>query len=88
MAGFAGLESIFYNGFLSLVGEPIFLGFIILALFLGWVMVAGFRLDAKLLGIVPALILAAAFMPAVMLLIGGLVIAGILYYALMKFMRR
>ena len=88
MAGFGGLEGIFYNGAMSLVGDKIFLGFIVLALLVGWVMVAGFRLDAKLLGIVPALILAAVFMPAFVLLLGGLAIAGILYYALMKFMRR
>jgi hypothetical protein len=88
MAGFSGIEAIFYNGFLSLVGEPIFMGFVVLALIGGWVMVAGMRLDAKLLGVVPAIILAAAFMPALVLLIGGLAMAGILYYALMKFMRR
>jgi len=88
MAGFSGLETIFYNGFLSLVGDQIFLGFIVLALIVGWVMVAGFRLDAKLLGIVPAIILASVFMPSFVLLLGGLAIAGILYYAFMKFMRR
>lgn len=88
MAGFGGLESIFYNGAMALVGDQIFLGFIVLALLVGWVMVAGFRLDAKLLGIVPALILASVFMPAFVLLLGGLAISGILYYAIMKFMRR
>jgi hypothetical protein len=87
MAGFSGLEAIFYNGALSLVGDPIFLGFIVLALLGGWVMVAGFRLDAKLLGIVPAIILAVAFIP-ILYLLGGLAMALILYYALMKFMRR
>lgn len=86
--GFAGIESIFYNGFLSLVGEPIFMGMLVLALIGGWVMVAGMRLDAKLLGIVPAVILAAAFMPALLLLIGGLMMAGLLYFALMKILRR
>jgi len=86
--GFESIEAVFYNGFVSLVGEPIFLGFIVLALFVGWVMVAGFRLDAKLLGIVPALILASVFMPSFVLLLDGLAVAGILYYALMKFMRR
>jgi hypothetical protein len=88
MAGFSALEAIIYNGALSLVGEPIFLGFMVLALLVGWVMVAGFRLDAKLLGIVPAIILAAVFMPAWVLLLGGLGMAAIFYYALMKFMRR
>ena len=88
MAGFSALEAVFYNGMLSLVGEPILIGFVVLALFAGWVMVAGFRLDAKLLGIVPAIILASVFMPAFALLLGGLALAGIVYYALMKFMRR
>lgn len=88
MAGLGGLETVMYNGMLSLVGEPIFIGFVILAVIAGWVMVAGFRLDAKLLGIVPAIILAAAFIPPFMLLLGGLGIAAVLYYALMKFMRR
>jgi hypothetical protein len=88
MAGFSSIEAIFYNGMLSLVGEPILMGFIVLALFVGWVMVAGFRLDAKLLGIVPAIILATVFMPPFALLLGGLALAGIAYYALMKITRR
>lgn len=90
MAGFQSIEAIFYNGMLSLVGEPILMGFIVLALIIGWVMVAGFRLDAKLLGIVPAIILASAIggVPGFFLLIGGLGMAGLLYYAFMKFMRK
>jgi predicted membrane protein len=88
MAGFAGLEAVVYNGMLSLVGEPIFLGFLVLSLFGLWVMVASFRLDAKMLGIVPAIIMAAAFMPIFVLVLGGLALGGILYFGVMKFMRR
>jgi hypothetical protein len=83
MAGFSTIENTVATGMLSLVGDPIFLGFFVAIFFAAFVMLQGLRLDGKLLGIGAGLILAAAFIPGFIIII-GLGMAFILYKALMK----
>ncbi len=61
--GFGGLESLIYSGAMSTVGDPTFLGLLILGFFIGFVYLQGTRMDVKLMVIVPAMFLAVSFLP-------------------------
>jgi hypothetical protein len=78
------LEQIFADGFIGLVGDPVFLGLMIIGFFGAMVFVQGTRLDGKLAVFVPAFILSMVFVPflAVFFALG---ISTILYFAFTKF---
>jgi len=85
MSGLQPLENWMGDGFATVIGDPIFMGLMILGFFFGFVMLQGTRLDAKLLVLVPVALLAAPFFPAqVFMILLGLACAFILYLALAK----
>lgn len=63
MAGLETLEAQIGAGVVAIVGDPSFIGIIILGLFTGIVVVQNQRGDGKALGIMGAAILASHFMP-------------------------
>lgn len=83
MVGFAALEALVYNGSMQIFGDPIFAGLLTAIFFGGFVFVQGQKLDGKLLGIGAGLILASAFIPGFIILV-GLGFAFVLYKGLMK----
>jgi hypothetical protein len=82
------LEQAIYEGALTAVGDPIFLGFLVFGFFLGFVVLQGQNLTGKMVILVPAGILALAFMPNWVSILFGLVCGGILYLAINKFITR
>ncbi len=70
MTGFYDLEAFIGNGMGQVVGDPIFLGLLVLGFLGGFVLLQNTRFDAKLLVIVPAMLLAMAFIPILPLLFG------------------
>jgi len=84
----AGFEALIYQGALSAVGDPIFLGFLVFGFFLGFAMMQGQKFAGMILITVPAGILALAFFPSYMVLIFGVVLGFILAIALNKLITR
>lgn len=85
--GVIPLESYIADGFAQTVGDPIFLGILVIVWFLGFTIMQGTRIDAKLVIMVPALLLATAFIPFLGILI-SLVFAALIYLAIMKLTNR
>lgn len=85
--GFHPFETMIWQAFLDSVGDPVWLGLLIVTFFTAFVMLQGTRLDGKILVIVPALLLAAAFIPIITIVI-GFGIGGLVFYAIMRFMNR
>lgn len=81
------LETIMADGFMQVVGDPLFLGIIILGFFGALAMIQGTKLDGKLVIIVPAFILALSFFPPFIVLLFALALAVILFHAFNKFTR-
>lgn len=73
------IEGLMYNGMLEAVGDPIYIGLLVLAFFVGFVILQNTSLPLKLLISVGAVFLASAFIPFFGLLIG--LIAGVILYA-------
>jgi len=87
MTGFSFLEQLIYQGFMTMVGDPLFLGFLVLGFFGTFVMLQGTRIDHKLAILVPAFILAMAvglsspnFVVLVILMLSGILAAAILKF--------
>jgi len=59
--GFGPLESTIYSSCMSIVGDPTYLGLLVLGFFVGFVFLQGTRMDVKIMVIVPALFLAMSF---------------------------
>jgi hypothetical protein len=78
-----GLETMFSDGFTNTVGDPIFLGLILVGFLGAFVMLQGLRLDGKMLILVPALLLASAFIPFLPVLL-GLALGFVLWLAISK----
>ena len=83
MAGLQVIENIIGSGLMLILGNAAFIGVMVIAFFGGWVLLSNTRADVKVLIIFPALILAAAFWPPLLLAyaLGFMVIVG---WALMK----
>lgn len=85
---FTAIEEMVYNSWLTMAGDQSFIAFLIFGVFAAFVMLQNTRLDVKVLVLVPAFILASAFAPRLAIVIGGLVMGGILFFALMKLSRQ
>ncbi len=81
--GFQPLEEIFFNGMLSAVGNPMWLGFLVVGFFLGFVIFQGTRLDVKIFAMTAALILGGIYSPFIPLF-GFLGLGIILYWGIMR----
>lgn len=84
---FQPLEEMIYNGFLNTVGNPLFLGLLVLGVFSAFVLMQNTRTDAKVVILVPAFILASAFISP-LLVLGGLALSVLLYLSVTKMMSR
>lgn len=71
-----------------IVGNPVFIGLLILAFFGALVLLRDVRLEVKILGIGGGFILALAFLPNWLAVLFGLGGALIIYLALMKVITR
>ena len=87
MAGLQVIENIIGGGLMMILGNSALIGVLVLAFFGGWVLLANTRADVKALVIFPALILAAALWPPLLLLyaLGFMLIVG---WAFMKAINR
>lgn len=83
MAGLQVIENIIGNGLMLILGNSALIGVLVLSFFGGWVILANTRADVKVLIIFPALVMAAAFWPPLLIVyvFGFMVIVG---WALMK----
>ncbi|MDD3906562.1 MAG: hypothetical protein PHS46_08615 [Candidatus Omnitrophica bacterium] len=81
--GLIELENWAGDGFAQTVGDPIFMGILLLGFFFGFTMLQGLGFSGKLLILVPVAILAFPFIPFLPVFL-GLVCAFILYLALAK----
>jgi len=83
MAGLQVIENIIGSGLMMILGNSALIGVLVLSFFGGWVLLANTRADVKVLIIFPALILAAAFWPPLLILyaLGFMVVVG---WAVMK----
>lgn len=81
------LEEILAEGFLSVVGDPLFLGLILLGFFGALVFVQGTRLDGKLVVIVPVLLMSLLFLPPWLAIAFAIGMGVVVYLALTKFTR-
>lgn len=77
-AGFQPLEDLMFQGAMDIVGDPVFLGILVMAFFFGFVMFQGLRFEAKAMFIIGGSLLAIAFIPVLAVIIGFGV--GILVY--------
>ena len=87
MASFEPIESLIHNGALNTVGDPTFLGLLVLGFFLAFIFFQNTRFDAKMVVIIPATFLAIAFAPILMILT-AFILSGLLYLALNKLISR
>jgi len=87
MAGLQVIENIIGGGLMMILGNSALIGVLVLSFFGGWVLLSNTRADVKVLVIFPALILAAAFWPPLLLLyaLGFMLIVG---WAFMKAINR
>ncbi len=86
-AGVKPLEELIYTTSLNTVGDPVYLGILIMAFFGVFVMLQGGRTDLKVGVITAAFLLASAFIPWLGLMI-GLIIGGVIYLALHRLTQR
>jgi hypothetical protein len=84
----AGFETLMYQGALTAVGDPIFIGFLVFGFFFGFVVMQGQNFAGKMLILTPAGILALAFFPSYIVLMFGLILGYILSLALNKLLAR
>jgi len=84
---FEWLEQTIFSGSMQAAGDPLFLGILVFGFFFVFVLLQGSRGDAKLLIVIPALFLAAAFVPWLSLVI-VLGVGTILWYAITRFMNK
>jgi hypothetical protein len=84
----AGFEALMYQGALTAVGDPVFIGFLVFGFFFGFVVMQGQNLPGKTLVLVPAAILALAFLPSWVYIIFGVFLGFILSLALGKLIAR
>jgi len=83
------LEGYVHDGTMNIVGDPIFIGFLVLIFFGVFVMLQNTRLDHKLAIMVPAALLSLGFFGAgVVYFLLAFFFAGILYLAFMKFINK
>lgn len=84
----AVIEQQIYEGALSMVGDPIFLGFLVFGFFLGFAIMQGQKFAGMMLILTPAGILALAFFPSYVTLLFALVLGFILALAINKLISR
>lgn len=82
--GFKIFEAIISQGFMSIIGDPLVFGLLIIGFFGAFVMLQGQRLDGMVLVLVPAFILSAMFLPTWVLALFGIACAILLYTAIQK----
>jgi len=72
-------EEIIAETIMEFLGNPMWVGLLILLFFVAWAVLMRMRLEVALVGFIPALILASAFIPGLLLLtaIGGGVLLGV-----------
>jgi len=83
----ATIETFISDNVAGIAGNDMYIGLLIIAMFFGISLVSGSRLDAKLMILVPAVLLASAFLPILKFLfvvIGG----GILWMAMTRLLNR
>ncbi len=80
-------EEVIGNGFSDVVGDPTIAGIIFLGFFISFVMLQDTRLDAKLMVLVPAMILSMVYIPWLGILC-ALGFGSIVYLALTRFLNR
>jgi len=85
---YTGIEQIFYEGAMSTVGDPIYIGILVIGFFAACVMFQGQRLDGIILMMIFAFFLAGAFMPIWLLTIGIFAFAFIIFIGLMRLITR
>lgn len=85
--GVKPLEELIYNASLNAVGNPVYLGILVLAFFGAFVMLQGGRTDLKIGVLSVAFLLASAFIPWLGLII-SLIIGGVIYLALHRLTQR
>jgi len=85
--GLQVIENLIGSGLGGVVGDPAFIGFVVLIFFIGFVMLQSVGSGMKVMIIMGALALASVFFPPLryLLLVGG---AIILVMAILKFMNR
>ena len=76
--GLQPLETVIYESAMSIVGDPTYLGLLVLGFFFGFVTLQNVRTDVKVLIIVPAFFLALGFVPWFKALI--IVVLGVLLF--------
>jgi predicted branched-subunit amino acid permease len=77
------LEEYIANGFLTIVGDPMYIGFLVLAFFAGFVLLQNVNTTQKIAILVPAGILAAAFIPFFLVFV-ALISAALVYLGIMR----
>jgi hypothetical protein len=83
-----GIDAIFYNGALSTVGDPNFLGILVWVFFAIFVMLQNLPTSAKIAIMVPATMLALALLNSTgWVVLAGLSIAVIVYFGFRRFGR-
>jgi len=86
--GANAFEDIIYQGAVYTVGDPMFIGLLVFIFFAGFVMLQNIPTSAKVLVLAGASILALAFMPTWIIVLVGLVMAGLLYLGVMRWMSK
>ena len=84
---FGEMELAIGNTFMDLLGNPIFIGIMLLIIFGGLVLIAKVRDDGRIMILAPAILLSAAFLPGwfistIGILVGGAIIARALLWVL------
>ena len=83
MSSFGPIEEIIYDGFMSIVGDPAYMGLMLLGFFGGAVFMAQARYDLIVGVLTCAVLLSLVFIPALGILL-AFALGTILYFALMK----
>ena len=81
------LETNIADGILQATGSDFFTGLLVLVFFLGITLMQGTRMEAKIAILVPAMLLAAAFIPLLRIIV-ALVGAALLWFAYTRMFQR
>jgi hypothetical protein len=82
------LDAYIYDGLIQLAGDPIILGILVFGFFGAFVFVQGLKLPGKIAVLLPASLLATAFLPKVVTVVLALVLGFILYFGFMKIIKQ
>lgn len=74
------LEGMIASTIMEYLGNPMFVGLLVVMFFVTWAVVMRLRLEAALSGLVPAFIMASAFIPGLQLVaaLGGGILLGLI----------